>query len=313
MKTYVVVLLTVAMAAILCVMAANVMIDPYNVVHPLLGEYYFEPNSRVPKVAWLSKNCLRYDSYFVGDSRSGTLSARDLADATGRRFYNLSTPADDIGSIVTRLKFFIGKGCPISTVIAAESIDVLLDTDEEKSYSLLLRESPEVSGENRLAFYARFFLSAQALTTYFRSVGWHRTPRDFYYPDGHVDYYWGMRDGSDFALARCRAPDGEVHASKQLSAKLAGYRNLAELAARQQFKAIVWIAPLNKARSALLGDPEIRDFLASLRDIPNLHLIQADRDSPLLEDFRAWHDCGHFRPIVFDQLVAPEVSELLKP
>jgi hypothetical protein len=313
MKTYVVVLLAVAMAGIVCVMAANIIIDPYNIVHPLLGEYYFEPNSRVPKVAWLSKNCTRYDSYFVGDSRSGTLSARDLGDAGSRRFYNLSTPADDIASIVRRLKFFIGKGCPISTVIAAESIDVLLDTDEKESYSLLLRESPDVSGENRAAFYARFFLSAQALTTYFRSVGWHRTPRDFYHPDGHVDYYWSMRDGSDFALARCRAAGGEVHADKQLSAKLAGYRDLAELAAKQQFEAIVWIAPLNEASSTLLDDPQIRDFIARLREIPNLRLIQADRDSPLLADFRAWHDCGHFRPVVFDQLVAPEISRLLRP
>jgi hypothetical protein len=312
MKTYVIVLLAVAMAAILAVMAANIIVDPYNVVHPLLGEYYFEPNSRVPKVAWLSKNCSRYDSYFVGDSRSATLSAADLGGAGGRRFYNLSTPADDIGSIVRRVKFLIGKGCPISTVIAAESVDVLLDTDEKESYSLLLRENPAVSGENRLAFYTRFFLSVQALTTYFRSVGWPRTPRDFYYPDGHVNYYWSMRDGSDFALARCRAPSEAVHASKLLSAKLAGYRDLAELAAARQFKAVVWIAPLNKDKSALLDDPEISDFLTRLRDIPNLRLIQADRDSPLLGDFRAWHDCGHFRPIIFDRLVAPEISQLLK-
>jgi hypothetical protein len=313
MKAYVVVLLAVAMAAILGVIAANIFIDPYSIVHPLLGEYYFEPNSRVPKVAWLSKNCSRYDSYFVGDSRSGTLSARDLADAKGQRFYNLSTPADDIASIVRRLKFLIGKGCPISTVIAAESIDVLLDPDEKESYSLLLRENPDVTGENRLAFYARFFLSAQALTTYFWSVGWHRPPRDFYHTDGHVDYYWSMQDGSDFALARCRTPGGEVHAGRQLSAKLAGYRDLAELAAKQQFKAVVWIAPLNKASGALLDDPEISDFLARLREIPNLRVIQADRDSPLLEDFRAWHDCGHFRRIIFDQLVAPEMSRSLKP
>jgi len=313
MKTYVVVLLGVALAAILSVMAANIVIDPYNVVHPLLGEYYFEPNSRVPKVAWLSKNCFSYDSYFVGDSRSGTLSARDLGDAGGRRFYNLSTPADDVASIVKRLKYFIDRGCPISTVIAAESVDVLLDVDEKESYSLLLRENPAVSGENRVAFYARFFLSPQALTTYFRSVGWRRTPRDFYYLDGHVDYYWSMRDGSDFALARCRASGGEAGAGKLLSAKLAGYRDLAALAARQKFTAIVWIAPLNKASGALLDDPEVRNFIASLRDIPNLRLIQADRDSPLLEDFHAWHDCGHFRPTVFDQLVAPQISRLLKP
>jgi hypothetical protein len=61
-----------------------------------------------------------------------------------------------------------------------------------------------------------------------------------------------------------------------------------------------------------LDDPAIRDFLRQLRVIADLPVIEADRQSPLLADFRAWHDCGHFRREVFDQLVAPEVTRLLQ-
>ena len=69
MKTYICILLTVAAMTLLCAIAASVIIDPYRIVHPLIGEFVFEPNSRVSKVTFLSHNCSQYDSYFVGDSR----------------------------------------------------------------------------------------------------------------------------------------------------------------------------------------------------------------------------------------------------
>jgi hypothetical protein len=312
MKAYLYILLMVAATTVLCTVAASVIVDPYRIVHPLIGEFSFEPNSRVPKVTFLSHSCSHYDSYFVGDSRSATLSESDLGDVQGRRFYNFSTPADDIVSIVRRLKFLIGRGCPISAVVVEESIDVLLDESALSAYSLLLSESPAVSGENRISFYSKYFLSAQALATYVRAVSRHPSHPDIYYPDGHADYLWGMEDGAAFALARCRASNTEVTDKKLLVAKLSGYREIARLSERYHFKTIAWIAPLNKWESSFLDDPAIRDFLQRLRAVPNLAVIEADRDSPLLSDFRDWHDCGHFRRIVFDQLVAPAVSEILR-
>jgi hypothetical protein len=175
-----------------------------------------------------------------------------------------------------------------------------------------LSENPAVSGENRIAFYSRYFLGAQALDTYVR--GLHRDPphRDIYYSDGHADFLWGMEDGTEFALSRCNASKLKITDSKLLLAKLAGYREIARLSDRYHIKTIVWIAPLNKWEAGFLDDPAIQDFLKQLRAIPGLPVIEADRDSPLLSDFRNWHDCGHFRRIVFDQLMAPGVSRLLR-
>jgi hypothetical protein len=315
MKTYISIFLAAALTTLLCFVTASVIIDPYSIVHPLLGEYDFEPNSRVAKVAFLSGNCSRFDSYFLGDSRSAILTGRDLGDIDGRRFYNLSSPSDDIDSIVRRLNWLIRSGCPISTVIVNESIDGLLNDRERRKYGLLLGEAPAVSGENRVSFYSRYFLSAQALTEYV--FAGRRKPRRrasfFYYPDGHTDYLWEMKDNSDFALARCGGGQTlQAGSRKELLSRLPGYRNIAALAALNHFKVIVWIAPLNTLGSTLLDDPDVENFVRQLRAVPSLPLVEADRNSALLSDFRAWHDCGHFRPAVFDELLAPAVSRLMR-
>jgi hypothetical protein len=311
MKRYVVIVLGVAAAIALCSVALSLALDPYRIVHPLLGEFVFEPNSRVSKLNFLAHACAHYDAYFVGDSRSATLSDRDLPRVSGRRFYNFSTPADNITSIDRRIRFLLERGCPISTLIAEESIDVLLDTDEASRYSLLLSEHPLVSGENRAAFYSRYFLSAQSLSTYFSARRRDPLTHDIYFPDGHADYLWAMQDGSPFRLPRCGAPKFSASERKLLPEKLSGYRELASLSKRYRFTAVVWIAPLNKWESGVLADPDIAEFITQLRAIPGLTIIEPDWDSPMLSDFREWHDCGHFRRTLFDQLLAPAISKVL--
>jgi hypothetical protein len=308
MKAYLSTLLGATTLMVLGAIAVSMIVDPYRIVHPLIGRFYLEPNSRVPKVKFLSHNCYQYDSYIVGDSRSVLLSERDFENVQGRRFYNFATPTDDIESIVRRLNFLIGKGCPISTVVVGESIDVLLDETGKKAYSLLLSEYPAVSGENRMEFYSKYFLSAQALITFARARHLNASPLDNYHFDGHADYLFGMEDGTAFTLPRCQGGALQASDRKLLFDRLPGYHELAKMSGRYHFKAIVWIAPLNKWKSRFFDDPIVKDYLQELRAIPNLPVVEADRNSPLLSDFHNWHDCGHFRRIVFDQLVAPAVS-----
>lgn len=308
MRTYLSILLGVAALTVLGVVAVSLSLDPYRIVHDLPGAYVFEPNTRVSKVSYLAQKCSAYDAYIVGDSRSAILNGDDMGEIAGRRFFNLAAQADDIVSIVRRLNFLIAKRCPISAVVIGESVDVVIG---EAPDSLLKTENPSVSGENRLAFYAKYFLSVQALMTYAEILRGHPAPRYVYHPDGHVDYMWGMSDSGEFQRARCGSGKLGDQERQSLLVKLEGYREIARMSARYNFRTIIWIAPLNKWQSSLLDDPFIKDYLNALRAIPNLAVIDAERGSPLLADFHAWHDCEHFRRIVFDQLVAPAAAELL--
>ena len=77
------------------------------------------------------------------------------------------------------------------------------------------------------------------------------------------------------------------------------------------FRSVVWIAPLNHWESGVLRNPSIADFLHRLHALPGLAVVEPDWNSPMLSDFRSWHDCGHFRREVFDQLLAPSVARLV--
>jgi hypothetical protein len=203
------------------------------------------------------------------------------------------------------LKLLIRAGCPISAIVAGESVDILL---YDNAPGLLDTESPAVSGESRLAFFGKFFFSVQPLIRYLDQAGSDDPFHFAYYPDGHVEYLWRMKGPADLQGTACRPPQLSATARPLLFAKLAAYRELAELSARNHFRAIVWITPFNKWKSRVFDDPDVRSFLAQLRAIPNLSVIEADRESPLLWDFSEWTDCMHFRQPVFDELVAPAIT-----
>jgi hypothetical protein len=311
MRRYVIIVLSVTAAIVLCGVAISLALDPYRIVHPLLGDFTFDPNTRVPKASFLAHACSDYNAYFVGDSRSATLSQEDLAPLSDLKFYNFSTQSDNVSSIVRRVRFLLDRGCPIKALVVEESADVLLDANEIGSYSLLLSENPLLSGESRAAFYSRYFLSVQSLMTYFSVQRRDTVTHEFYFADGHVDYLWSMRDGSSFLLQRCGIPTFTPGQLSLLADRLSGYRQLAQLAAQYHFKPVVWIAPLNHWESGVLLDPQIAGYLHQLDGIAGLSVVEPDWNSPMLANFRSWHDCGHFRREVFDELLAPRVARLV--
>ncbi len=299
-----------AIVAAACLITFNIIVDPYRIVHAAIGTRAFEPNSRVYKLEFLSRHCTDYDSYFVGDSRAQILTGQDLDNAGGRRFYNWAAPRDEITSIVRRVQFLTGIGCPTSAIIVGESIDIVSDGNDS---SLLNAESPLISGENRLAFLGKFLFSPQPLIDYWRQMIF-GSPFHFKYdPDGHVEYLWRMKSPTDLAAPPCRPPLLSAAERRLLFLKLAAYRELAELSGRYHFQAIIWVTPYNSWKQQVFDDPDVRDFLSQLRSIPHLSVIDAERSSPMLSDFTLWSDCAHFRRPVFDALVAPRILGLLLP
>jgi hypothetical protein len=307
MRGYLTTFAAAALLTMACCIIANLILDPYRILHPAVGTFSFQPSDRVAKAAFLSGNCRDYSGYFMGDSRAEILNDSDLRNDRDH-FYNLSSPRDGIDGILRRIDFLVRQKCPLATVIVGESIDVL---DDESDANLVLTDSPLVTGRSRVWLFARFLFNTQTLVTYAR-VSWpHATPRYVYYPDGHVDYLLAARSSSELTKPNCAAGQPTVMSRQSMQHKLSAYRTLSELAARHHFKAVVWITPLNHWYGALFDEPVAREYLSQLRAIPNLSLVEASRQSPLLSDYTAWYDCIHFRHSVFDQLVAPSLVTLL--
>src|SRR5579862_9809299 len=229
MKRYAILLLCVTFGVVLCSICVSLTLDPYRIVHPLVGEFVLEPNSRVSKLRYLLDTCADYNAYYVGSSRSGPLTGQDLAGlVTSMRFYNFWTPADSVPAIVPRVKWLLDRGCPLLALVVEESVDILPDMPGDNDDSLMLRESPRISGESWFAFYSRYFLNAQSLITY----GGVRTRSRFhrvYFADGHVEYLWALHDNGTL-LQPCHALSFSSSRLTLQQTKLAAYRELARLA-----------------------------------------------------------------------------------
>ena len=311
MRRYVAVLMAGAALLIALCIAANVELDPYAIWHGLDGRRYMEPDARVSKMSYLLNHCREFDSYVVGDSRSAIIGVGDLGDVHGRRFYNFALPGDDVDLVVRRLSYLLSRGCKITTVVLNESPDVILGEAGRQHLGGVFIENPVISGENLLSFYSRYLLSPQFLIKYIKSRWQWPQGQMIYYPDGHSEYLFYLSGNDGFEPARCgMAKVAPADAAKILN-KLPFYNKLAALSLENHFDVIVWIAPLNYRRMPLVQTPVVQSFLLQLKGIKGLQVTNAIGDSPMLSDYRYWHDCGHFGPKVFAELIAPAIAPLL--
>jgi hypothetical protein len=309
MRSYLSIIAVAAALTTFVTSFASWMLDPYGIRHPGAGIVTWQINDKASKIEFLAKHCREFDGYIVGNSRSQMLTGSELAANGVARFYNLATLGEDIVESLGRLEFLFKVGCPISHLVVGESIDILAHPHPDApSY----REHPWVTGENPFLFYSRYFLGPQPVITYIRSLIDPTAPSVFYHPDGHVDFLWDMTSDADFAVPNCRVPRLSPQDKDVLYSRLPKYRRLAALTEEHHVKLVVWLTPLSKARSSALDDPEVIRYLAELRQIAGITVLEADRNSPLLSDFHQWHDCSHFHRAVFDQLVAPGVTKLLR-
>jgi hypothetical protein len=309
MRTYLSILVAAALFTVFITSFASWTLDPYGIRHAVEGRVTRPINDRVSKIGFLVKSCRDFNGYIVGNSRTQILSGSEFAAGGGTLFYNLGTPQDDIGESLERIELLFKIGCPISSLLVGESVDIFAHPSED---SLWESEHPLVSGENPFLFYSRYFLGPQRAIAYIRSKAKPTSRPMFYHSDGHIDFLWDMKSDADFAVGNCKRSRMSGEEIENLYARLSKYRRLAELAAEHRVKVVVWLTPLSKTKGVALDDPDVGRYIAELRQIPGLGVFEADRNSPLLSDFHQWHDCSHFHREVFDKLVAPGVAKLLQ-
>jgi hypothetical protein len=309
MKTYLLWLLGSACVLVLCCSAADLIIDPFSLLRPAVGTFSSQPNDRVAKAAYLASNCQKYSRYFLGDSRSEILTTDDL-DLAGGRFFNYSVPLDGVWGVQNRLSFLLKRHCPLTIAVLNESIDSLHD---ETGATLLMQESPLVSGETRLSSMSTFFIGWDPLIYWMKTLEIPAIPHWTYYSDGHVDYLIDIPQGEAWSESRCGPRAAMFMDSSSMRKKLAIYTQLAQLAAENHFTLVIWVTPLNRWKEAMFQNPVAADFLVRLHAIPGLTVVEADRSAAVLEDNSAWYECLHFRRRIFDELLAPQIRRALQP
>src|ERR1700743_1283012 len=251
MRSYLTIMAAAAAITVGITSFASWMLDPYGISHPLAGKVSMQPNDRASKTAFLAKDCRKFDSYILGNSRSQILEGSQFAER-GTRYYNFSAPGEDIGQSLEQLEFLFRSGCPVSTLLIAESVDVFDVFGHPGRDALNQIRHPLITGDNLLLFYARYFLGPQGALAFLRSKRVPSLRPMFYYPDGHMDYLWEMQSDADYTRPVCRISGLSAQEKIELYGRLPVYRKLPRLPAQHHFKVVVWLTPLSKARSIVL-------------------------------------------------------------
>lgn len=132
---------------LLCLMAANFIIDPFG----LFGSTFLDQegaigNIRFKKIEYLKEHNARYDAYIFGSSRAGVIPLETFAKHLPQKsFYNMSVPNSNIWDQLRHVHYFIDSGFPVDFIFLQYDIDSIYRYEKDK---FLFHPHPEVIDKN---------------------------------------------------------------------------------------------------------------------------------------------------------------------
>jgi hypothetical protein len=134
---------------------AEVLIDPFGVfgiAH--FNRRNFEPNVRYGQIEYLRHHS-DFDGFVLGSSRANILDVGTLDRLSGHRYYNLGAPAQNITGIYQEVRWLLAHE-RVHDVVLALDYDYFEALNSD--WDLPQINHPEVSGDSRPAFLAKYLL-----------------------------------------------------------------------------------------------------------------------------------------------------------
>ncbi len=137
-------------------LAANVLIDPYQVFGLTdFNRKNFEVNSRFLKTEHL-RGQRSYATIVFGTSRAQAYDEDVLTRLTGGEAFNFWVPGESMEGVFLKLQWLIREGYPLKRAFVCLDYDFMFASPAIDPYDLLRQEHYLVSGETSLRFYARY-------------------------------------------------------------------------------------------------------------------------------------------------------------
>ncbi|MEE9910732.1 MAG: hypothetical protein K4571_03310 [Deltaproteobacteria bacterium] len=161
-------------------MAGNIRQDAYP---EAINQHTFNPE-------FIFRNPEKFDSFLFGSSRVAVI---DVTKIPSGRFYNMSYSEALPAQHLAILKTFLQKGIRIKTVVIGldEFCFTLPATHHQKQ--LLRIMHPDVSGQNRLEFFAMYFFRKPTLwevNTWRDRIFYHKNEKKFLLDDHGMNLGW---------------------------------------------------------------------------------------------------------------------------
>ena len=139
------------------VLGFNWLVDPFGVFsHKALEwpSYEMTMNPRTAKITYLKEHHEEYDSYILGCSSVSSFPTDALNTYFDAKFYNMIAYGADMLD-VEQQAFYLVENYEVKNLVVSVYIDNAMNYNEEAD-PLAYAMPPETTGENPLAFYAKY-------------------------------------------------------------------------------------------------------------------------------------------------------------
>ncbi len=301
--------------AALGVPAFNLIVDPYGIFGMAWPRDSYSMNERFLKLEHVLQHKDTYDSFLVGSSVMGIY---DPAEASrlrpGRSYYNLSFLAGTPAEAHAALRALKAQGVRVREVLMG--VDIFAFRERQDSGKPARRQHPLVTGENRLAWFARYLFAPSILE------GWMRIQHNLA-DDTKIEFDIAgggqyrlvkaerdlSRDPADYIRVNLRtAADAPAAEVGWVDERFEEFRQLVHWLRANHVEARFFIHPFHQHFSNAISAASMAQFrqriTATAGPMPDYSKVQS-----ITGDDRLYYDVKHYRPWVANRLM----SELLSP
>ncbi|MFA5920862.1 MAG: hypothetical protein WC856_06180 [Methylococcaceae bacterium] len=288
----------------------NWLIDSYRIFSKSDDKEYFESNTRFQKTNYITENCQAYNSMIFGNSRAAVFPP-EAVNGEKNRFFNFSVSEEKVNGIFLKASYLVSLGCLKNIAIIPVSLDTIGTQDWDAQKNLLRSESPLLSKRSYFDFFSSYLLNFEITHTNFNYVIADASiPRFIYAKDGAVSYTWEMGK-EDFEKCNTPVNFDKVDYTGSISQDLEIHKKLASLFKSAGVVPVLILMPLpSEIFTSYQANKQIAGYLKSLEQIYNKKII-ANYDKEFTNDYKFWHDCGHFKKSVFENYLAPAIRASL--
>jgi len=310
---YVATALGCALVACAAGIAANALVDPFEVVGSGVLPRYGNPQERYLKVRYLADHP-EFDTILLGSSRVGTTRTDDVERAfPGATAYNLTVSQANEWDSLALGRWLLATRPTLRRMLV--QVDWPVGFGPEKpGYDLLTAMPPAISGENPFAFRWRYLISISAAAIRLKLA----------YNLGSIDAldysiergYWSRPRHDERIEAACAAPHpayslatGRPQAAppsarqrRIIDQNVAALRSLVEESRARGVEVVIYLAPHHRSALDSLDEGDYLHLLSGLASVSRFHNFAFY--SPLTTDDCAYYEGVHYRPAAAARIVA---------
>ena len=300
MKNFIIKVLIWGSACVAFTLLFCILIDPYNVFHPLdIRDNGVEPDKNYIKMVYILQNPDKFDSYMFGSSRVSSIHTEKLK---GEKCYNMTYSSAVIWEHLDNIKTMVANNVKIKKIyVGLDSMSYTMDVRGREDDPL--RQSYEYSKEHPFKFLVSHLDTANVFKS-LNTIRKHKPDPDF--GNRFYEYGWSMDyglPGMDYYIGAWSQPSigDSPDADEQFDKVLDCVRELKGICEANDIELVIFLHPV-LFKAYIASKPQsYQEFMRELAQITDYYNFSGVND--ITVDYSNYTDPSHYTAEVGDILI----------